>query len=108
VNSFGADRDATLAAHPTVKPIKLVADAILDVSRRGDVVLDGFLGSGTTILAAEQTGRIGYGIELDPRYVDVALKRWSDATGEMPVLADTGQPLFEVANERREATVCEE
>ena len=62
--------------HPTVKPVALVADAIQDCSKRRGIVLDGFLGSGTTLFAAEQTGRRGYGIELDPRYVDVAIRRW--------------------------------
>ena len=76
MNSFGPARDEVLAMHPTVKPVQLVADAILDVTCRGDIVLDGFLGSGTTLLATEQTGRISYGVEIDPRYVDVALHRW--------------------------------
>ena len=65
INSFGKDRDAELALHPTVKPVKLVADAILDCSSRGGIVLDAFAGSGTTLIAAEKTGRRGYGIELD-------------------------------------------
>ena len=93
---FGQDRDEALAMHPTVKPIRLVADAILDVSKRGDIVLDGFLGSGTTLLAAEQTGRICYGVELDPRYVDVALRRWIDATGEQAIHIDSGQTFDEM------------
>ena len=76
VNTFGRGRMEALAAHPTVKPVALVADALLDCTARGDVVLDQFAGSGTTILAAEKVGRIGFGIEYEPRYVDVAIKRW--------------------------------
>src|SRR5271170_4489045 len=71
-----------LDLHPTVKPISMVSDAILDSTRRADVVLDPFLGSGTTILAAERTGRCGYGIEPDPLYVDTAIKRWEKMTGK--------------------------
>jgi DNA modification methylase len=75
MNAFGADRDNELALHPTVKPLDLVADAILDCSDRGGLVLDAFAGSGTTLLAAEKTGRRGYGIELDPHYCDVIVRR---------------------------------
>ena len=82
VNTFRPGRMDDLAAHPTVKPLALVADAILDASNRGDVVLDPFLGSGTTLLACEQTGRIGHAMELDPYYVDVAIRRWQTMTGE--------------------------
>lgn len=74
INSFGKERNAELALHPTVKPVKLVADAILDCSSRGGVVLDAFAGSGTTLIAAEKTGRRGYGIELDPHYCDVIVR----------------------------------
>jgi DNA modification methylase len=65
-----------LALHPTVKPVAMAADAILDCSARGDIVLDGFLGSGTTVIAAERAGRLCYGIELDPGYVDTIVRRW--------------------------------
>jgi DNA modification methylase len=74
-----------LALHPTVKPTALVADALLDCSARGDLVLDSFLGSGTTLLAAERTGRICYGIEIDPLYVDVAIRRWQKYSGERAI-----------------------
>ncbi|MGZ3240884.1 MAG: DNA-methyltransferase, partial [Burkholderiaceae bacterium] len=80
-----------LSMHPTVKPIALIADAILDCSARGDIVLDSFLGSGSTILAAERVGRIGYGIELDPLYVDTAIRRWQAHTGKQAVYAESGQ-----------------
>lgn len=90
-----------LALHPTVKPVQLIADAILDCSARGDIVLDGFLGSGSTLVAAERVGRTCYGIELDPLYIDVAIRRWQRYTGENAVLEETGE-LFqerEVASE---------
>jgi DNA modification methylase len=86
-NSFRADRLNDLAAHPTIKPAALVCDAILDVTRRRDLVLDPFLGSGTTIIAAEKTGRRAHGIEVEPRYVDVAIRRWQKYTGKNAVLS---------------------
>ena len=76
INALGANRLDELAMHPTVKPVALVADAIKDCSRRGDIVLDAFGGSGTTLIAAERSGRRGYVIEMDPRYVDVAIERF--------------------------------
>lgn len=100
VNSFGKGRMADLADHPTVKPIALVADAIRDVTKPGDIVLDAFLGSGTTILAAERTGRRGYGIEIAPGYIDVAILRWQAMTGLGATLEATGQTFAEVAAER--------
>jgi DNA modification methylase len=87
VNSFGAGRDADLVDHPTVKPTALVGDAILDVSLRGGIVLDAFGGSGATLLAAEKTGRRARLIELDPIYVDVAIRRWQEMTGKEAVLS---------------------
>jgi hypothetical protein len=86
VNSMRGSRREDLALHPTVKPIGMVADAIQDVTRRGDLVLDLFLGSGTTLLAAERTGRCFRGIDIDPAYVDVAIERWSARTGLEPRL----------------------
>jgi DNA modification methylase len=73
--------------HPTVKPVALVADAMRDCSRRGDIVLDPFMGSGTTILAAERVGRRGYGLELDPLYVDTAVRRWQAFTKRDAILS---------------------
>lgn len=96
MNSFGANRDALLAVHPTVKPVALVEDAILDCSLRGGIVLDPFLGSGTTLIAAERTGRRGFGLELEPRYVDVTLRRLRKFTGIEPSLAATGAAFTEV------------
>ena len=100
VSSFGKDRMADLADHPTVKPVALVADAIRDVTRPGEIVLDAFMGSGTTILAAERTKRRAYGIEIEPAYVDVAIRRWSAMTGEEAVLAETGETFAEVVSRR--------
>lgn len=91
MNSFQPDRDCKLTMHPTIKPIGLTADAILDCSSRGDLVLDPFAGSGTTILAAERTGRRCGAIELDPAYVDVALDRYWRMTGTKPVNLSTGE-----------------
>jgi len=96
VNMLKPNRLDELAMHPTVKPVALVADAIQDCSHRGAIVLDCFLGSGTTLLAAEQTGRRGYGIELDPRYVDLALQRLAGVTGLEPVHAETGMSFAEL------------
>ena len=89
--SFHRDRDTELAAHPTVKPVALVADAIKDVSRRGDLVLDPFGGSGTTLIAAEKTGRKARLIEIEPTYVDVTIRRWQALTGGTATLEDTGE-----------------
>ncbi len=85
VNSFKGNRPSDLDLHPTVKPVAMVADAIQDVTRRGDIVLDIFLGSGTTLIAAERTGRVFRGLDIDPAYVDVALERWVELTGGTPV-----------------------
>jgi DNA modification methylase len=97
VNSFRAGRLDELTIHPTVKPVALVADAMRDCSRRGDIVLDPFMGSGTTILAAERVGRRGYGVELDPVYVDAAIRRWQEFTKRDALLKATGQTLDELA-----------
>jgi DNA modification methylase len=97
VNSFRAGRMDDLSVHPTVKPVAMVADAMRDSTQRGDVVLDPFLGSGTTILAAERVGRRGYGLEIDPLYVDVSIRRWQSFTGKDAILAETGQTFDEVS-----------
>lgn len=93
-----------LALHPTVKPVSLIADALLDTSARGDIVLDPFLGSGSTLIAAERTGRICYGIELDPLYVDVAMRRWQRYTGDQAVDSVTGRSFDEIAVEKTKET----
>jgi DNA modification methylase len=89
-NVFGADRLDELAMHPTVKPVALVADAIRDCSRRGDLVLDSFGGSGTTLIACERTNRQARLIELDPIYCDQIVRRWQKLTGRKAVQAVTG------------------
>ena len=103
VNSLRRGRMEDLAMHPTVKPVALVADAIKDCTRRGDLVMDAFLGSGTTLIAAEKTGRVGRGIELDPGYVDVAVRRWQRLTGDVAIHAETGQTFDELAKSRTQA-----
>jgi DNA modification methylase len=100
VNSFKAGRLDELSVHPTVKPVALVADAMRDCSRRGDIVLDLFMGSGTSILAAEKVGRHAYGVEIDPLYVDAAVRRWQEFTGRDAILKATGQTFDEVAAAR--------
>jgi DNA modification methylase len=100
MNSFARrGRTRGLDYHPTVKPVAMVADAILDVTERGAIVLDPFCGSGTTILAAERTGRRGYGIELDPAYVDTAVRRWQKITKKTAVHS-CGKSFEEICSER--------
>jgi len=98
-NTFRAGRMEDLADHPTVKPKQMIADAILDCSRRGDIVLDPFAGSGTLLAACEMTGRRGRAIELDPVYADVILRRTTEATGCEPLLNGV-TPFHEVARAR--------
>jgi DNA modification methylase len=97
VNTFKRGRMDELRIHPTVKPLSLVVDALKDCSARRGMVLDPFVGSGTTLLAAEKTGRVGRAIELDPYYVDAAIGRWQALTGEEAVHAETGQTFNELA-----------
>ena len=96
VNSFRAGRMDDLGMHPTIKPVGLVVDAMRDCSRRGLIVLDAFAGAGTTIVAAEQIGRRACCLELDPAYVDVAIRRWQRFTGRDAVLERTGQTFDEL------------
>jgi DNA modification methylase len=107
VNSFKAGREDELRMHPTVKPTRLVADAMLDCSRRRSIVLDPFMGSGTTIIAGETVGRRVYGTELDPRYVDVAVRRWERFTGKDAMLESTGQTFSEVQAARNSSAIVE-
>jgi DNA modification methylase len=99
VNSFRAGRMDELRSHPSAKPVALVADAIKDCTRRGDVVLDTFCGSGTTILAAERVGRHARGLEIQPRFVDVAIRRWQAFTRRDARHAESGLSFDEVAAE---------
>jgi DNA modification methylase len=100
VNTFKSNRDEELAMHPTVKPVALVADAIKDCSRRGEIVLDPFAGSGTTLVAAEKTGRRARLMEIDPIYCDCIIQRYQRFTGESVTLAATGQRFEEISEER--------
>ncbi len=100
VNTMRAGRLDDLAMHPTVKPVAMVADAIKDCSKRGSLVLDPFCGSGTILIAAEKTGRRARAIELDPKYVDVAIRRWELYTGKRAVLAPLGETFDEVSEAR--------
>ena len=100
VNSFGAGRDEALAMHPTVKPVALVADAMRDCTSKGDLVLDPFLGSGTTVMAAEKIGRRCFGLEYEPAYVDVAIRRWQAYAKADAILEGDGRTFDEIAAER--------
>ena len=103
-SSFGSDARRGLREHPTVKPTAMLKDALLDLTNRGDIVLDPFLGSGSTLIAAEETGRVCRGVELDPLYVDVIVRRYEALTGAVAVLSDTGEAFKDVAARRgREA-----
>ena len=99
-SSLGSDARRGLQDHPTVKPTAMLEDALLDLTNRGDFVLDPFLGSGSTLIAAENTGRICRGVELDPLYVDVIVRRYEAATAEGAVLVETGE-TFEDLEQRR-------
>jgi len=101
VNTFKGSRRQDLALHPTVKPVGLVADAFMDVTRRGDLVFDGFLGSGTSLIAAERTERLFRGVEIDPAYCDLALMRWQAITGGKVVLQETGESFEDVRARRQ-------
>jgi len=101
LNTLRPGRLDELQMHPTVKPVALVADAILDCSKRRGIVLDCFAGSGTTLIAAEKTGRIAYAMELDSRHIDTAVRRWQDYTGETAVHAETDLSFAETATTDR-------
>jgi DNA modification methylase len=100
VNTFRRERLDELAMHPTVKPVALIADAIKDASRRADIVLDPFSGSGSILLAAEKTGRRACALEIDPSYVDVAVRRWQRFTGKTATLEGTTANFEEIAEQR--------
>ncbi len=103
-SSLGSDARRGLQDHPTVKPTAMLEDALLDLTNRGDIVLDPFLGSGSTLIAAENTGRICRGVELDPLYIDVIVRRYEAATGGKAELIEAGESFRELAARReREA-----
>jgi DNA modification methylase len=103
-SSLGSDARRGLIDHPTVKPTALLEDALLDVSNRGDIVIDPFLGSGSTLIAAETTGRVCRGVELDPLYVDIIVRRYEAATGNPEVFVETDETLNVMAARRAEET----
>jgi len=100
VNGFGSGRLEYLHMHPTVKPTSLIVDAMRDCSVRGDIILDTFAGSGSTLIACEKVGRRGYGIEIEPRYVDVTIRRWEAVTKADAVLEGDGRTFAEINAER--------
>ena len=100
VSTARPGRVVELAMHPTVKPVALIADVIKDCSRRNGIVLDPFAGSGSISIAAERTGRRARAIEIDPVFVDVAIRRWQCFTGKSATLADTTKTFEEIEQER--------
>ena len=100
VNTFGANRDADLAMHPTVKPVVLIGDAIRDCSRRGGVVLDMFGGSGSTLIAADLAGRQARLVEFDPHYCDTIVRRWEKLSGKQAIHKASGLVLEALAEQR--------
>src|ERR1700730_7867959 len=100
-SSLGSDARKGLQDHPTVKPTAMLQDALIDLTNRGEIVLDPFLGSGSTLIAAENPGRVCCGIELDPLYVDVIIRRYEAETGVAAIFADSGETFEKVAARRR-------
>lgn len=98
ISSIGSDRSEQLAMHPTVKPVAMIADGMRDCSKKNGLVLDAFSGSGTTIIAAEETGRRARAIEIDPRYADVAIRRWQAMTGREALLENGLIPFGEASS----------
>ena len=103
LNPFGGSREEEATGHGAQKPLELMRRPIRNNSRRGDIVYDPFLGSGTTLLAAASTDRICYGLDIDPRYVDVIIKRWQRFTGQAAVLEGDGRSFDKIAAERSRA-----
>jgi hypothetical protein len=91
-NALSGTPKGKLALHPTIKPVAMIADAIRDCSKPGDIILDPFGGAGTTMIAAEKTGRRARLLEFNPIYVDVAIQRWQRLTGQTAYHAETGRP----------------
>ena len=99
-SSLGSDARRGLQDHPTVKPTAMLEDALVDLTHRGEIVIDPFLGSGSTLIAAEKTGRVCRGVELDPLYVDVIVRRYEVVTGNPAAFVETGE-TFELLGARR-------
>ena len=105
-STMGSDARRGLQDHPTVKPTAMLEDALLDLTNQDEIVIDPFLGSRSTLIAAHNTRRICYGVELDPRYVDLIIRRFAAAAGEKAILVETGEPFEVVATRRgKEAAV---
>jgi DNA modification methylase len=100
LNPHGGNKDEKQTGHGTQKPVELMRRPILNHTERGDVIYDPFLGSGSSLIAAEQTGRVCYGLDIDPKYVDVALLRWQQRSGKKATLEGDGRTFDEVAQER--------
>ena len=107
-SSLGSDARRGLKDHPTVKPTAMLEDALIDLTNRGDIVIDPFLGSGSTLIAAEATGRVCRGVEVDPLYVDVIVRRYQAATGCLAVLAETGETFEALAARRAGETASDQ
>jgi DNA modification methylase len=99
-SSLGSDARRGLKDHPTVKPTAMLEDALVDLSNRGDIVIDPFLGSGSTLIAADKTGRTCRGVELDPLYVDVIVRRYEAASDQEAMLVNTGETFKELEARR--------
>lgn len=108
VNTFKTERMEEISLHPTVKPVAFVADAIRDVTHRGNVVLDPFGGSGSTPIAAHTTGRVARIMELDPAYCDVIIRRFEKLTGKMATLAETGATFEQLGSQRHSSQIIDE
>ncbi len=102
-SSVGSDARRGLVEHPTVKPTAMLEDALLDLTHRGDIVLDPFLGSGSTLIAAERTARICYGVEIDPLYVDVIIRRYEAVTGTRAIIEEQ-EPIRRDRDEAQHAS----
>jgi DNA modification methylase len=102
LNPFGGNSDAEneVTGHGTQKPVELMRRPILNHTRPGEAVYDPFLGSGSSLIAAESTGRVCYGIDIDPKYVDVAVLRWQRSSGQKATLDGDGRTFVEIAQER--------
>jgi DNA modification methylase len=104
-SSLGSDARRGLKDHPTVKPAAMLKDALLDLTNRGDIVIDPFLGSGSTLIAADATGRVCRGVEVDPLYVDVIVRRYEAATGDAATLVETGETFRELRARRQDEAI---
>jgi len=102
LNPFGGSQEEPKTDHGTPKPVEAMRRPILNNTHQNDIVYDPFLGSGTTLIAAELTGRICYGLEIDPHYVDVIVTRWQDLTGKKAVLEDDGRTFEQIAEDRKQ------